>query len=80
MCVEVLVSQLNLYVTNELKAQLQAAAEKEGKTISSFVVEIIKSRFMENDANGNYFSKFFGVWEGPVPDIERPLPQKRDKL
>lgn len=73
-------SQLNLYVTEELKAKLQAAAEKDGKTVSSFVVEIIRARFPEGEAKSNYFSQFFGAWEGPIPEIERSAPEERDAL
>ncbi len=73
-------SQLNFYVPEEIEKQIRAAAKKEGKTISSFLAALIKSHFPKKKPRKDVFSKFYGVWEGEFPEIERMPPQKRDEL
>jgi hypothetical protein len=73
-------SQLNFYVPDEIEEQIRVAAKKEGKTLSAFIAELVKRHFPENHAQENYFSQFFGAWEGDLTEVERPLPQKRDEL
>ena len=72
-------SQLNIYITNDMEKQIRAAAKKEGKTISSFVSDLIKRHFPESKGQKNYFSRFFGKWEGELPEVKRALPQQRDE-
>ena len=73
-------SQLNLYVPDEVEEQIRKAAKAEGKTISAFLADIIKSHFPPKQSQKDYFSKFFGKWEGSFPEIARPASQERDKL
>lgn len=73
-------SQLNIYVPDEVEERIRAQASKEGKTISGLLAEIVKSRFSEKKSQTNYFSKFFGTWEGEFPEIERGSTTERDEL
>lgn len=38
-------SQLNFYVPTEIEEQIREAAQKNGKPISSFLAELVKSHF-----------------------------------
>jgi hypothetical protein len=73
-------AQLNFYVPEEIEDQIRVAAQKEGKTLSSFLAELVKRHFPEKKPPQNYFSDFFGSWEGEFPEVERALPQVRDEL
>lgn len=72
-------SQLNFYVPEEVEEQIRDAATKEGKSLSSFLAELVKSHFPSKKSQQNYFSKL-GTWVGDFPEIERRPPQKRDDL
>lgn len=72
-------SQLNIYVPDEVEKQIRTAAKKEGKTISSFLAELIRSHFLAKKQK-DYFSQFFGEAGSKIPEVKRPLPKKRDEL
>lgn len=73
-------SQLNFYVPDEIEEQVKKAAKKEGKSISAFLSELVKSRFKPKKWPENFFSKLAGGWKGDFPKIDRPKPQERDNL
>lgn len=73
-------SQLNFYVPDDVEEQIRSAAQKEGKSISMFISDIIKSKFASKSWPKDFFTKVVGQWEGEFPTIERNLPQERDEL
>lgn len=73
-------SQLNFYVPDELEEQIKKAAKKEGKSISAFLADLVKSKFKPKKWSDGFFSEIAGGWNGNFPEVERPKPQKRDPL
>ena len=70
----------NIYVPDDIEERIRAQASKEGKTISGLLAEIIKSRFAVKKSQTNYFSQFFGTWEGEFAEVDRALTTERDDL
>jgi hypothetical protein len=73
-------AQLNFYVPEEVEARIRTAAQQEGKSLSSFLAELVKKHLPEKKTQKNYFSEFFGNNEANFSEVERALPQKRDNL
>ena len=73
-------SQLNFYVPDDVEEQIKKAAKKEGKSISAFLSELVKSKFKPKTWSDDFFTELAGGWKGEFPEIERQKPQKRDKL
>lgn len=73
-------SQLNFYVPDEVEEQIKKAAKKEGKSISAFLADLVKSKFKPKTWSGSFFSELVGGWQGDFPEIKRPKPQVRDNL
>jgi hypothetical protein len=74
-----MMSQLNFYVPDDIEKKIRAAAQKEGKSISAYLAEIVRTHFPERESK-KYFSQFFGQWKGEFPEIKRKSPQTRDDL
>lgn len=72
-------SQLNFYVPDELEEQIRKAAQEQGKSISAFLADLIRARFSAQGWSEDFFAAL-GQWEGDFPEIERSLPQEREKL
>ena len=73
-------SQLNFYVPDEIEEQIKKAAKNEGKSISSFLADLVKSKFKPKAWSDDFFKTIVGGWNGEVPEINRPKPQGRDNL
>ena len=73
-------SQLNFYVPDEVEEQIRKAAQNEGKSISAFLAELVKSKFPSHQWSQDFFSSVFGQWDGDFPEIKRAPSQKRDEL
>lgn len=73
-------SQLNFYVPDEIEEQIKKAAKKEGKSISAFLSELVKSKFRPKTWSDNFFSELAGGWEGDFVEVDRDKPQDRDNL
>lgn len=73
-------SQLNFYVPDDIEEQIRSAAQREGKSISLYISDIIKSKLPSKSWSKEFFSGVVGKWEGEFPTIERPLPQEREEL
>ena len=73
-------SQLNFYVPDDLEAQIKKAAKSEGKSISAFLADLVKSKFKPKMWSENFFKNIAGGWSGDAPEINRPKPQSRDNL
>lgn len=73
-------SQLNIYVPNELENIIRQEAQNKGKTLSAYLAEIIKSHFKREKWNKNFFTQVVGGWQGSFPEIEKQLPEEREGL
>jgi hypothetical protein len=73
-------SQLNFYVPDEIEEQIKRAAKKEGKSISAFLSELVKSKFKPKTWSDGFFSELAGGWSGDFTEIDRAEPQGRDNL
>lgn len=73
-------SQLNIYVPEEIEKKIRKAAKNEGKSLSSFLTDLIRSKFTTNTWPKNFFSSVVGGWQGELTEITRPLPQEREEL
>lgn len=73
-------SQLNFYVPDDVEEMIRLAAKKEGKSISNFIAEIIKSRFESKSWPKDFFSNVVGQWDGDFPTIDRSQSKERDEL
>lgn len=70
-------AQLNVYVPDELEEKIKLVAQQEGKSVSSFLADLVREKFAPKVWKKD-FLKTLGKWEGDTPDIERPISQKRD--
>lgn len=73
-------SQLNIYVPDEIEKQIRKAAKNERKSLSSFLTDLIKSKFTTNTWSKKFFSSVVGGWEGEFTEVKRTLPQEREEL
>ena len=69
-----------IYVSDEIEQKILDAAMKEGKSISNFIADLVCAKFSEDRNQNDYFSQFFGTWEGDFPNVKRGDPQGREKL
>jgi hypothetical protein len=70
-------SQLNFYVPTELEEQIREAAQKNGKPISSFLAELIKSHFPSNQGwPKGFFETMAGSLGDDFPDDIEDLPPR----
>lgn len=72
-------AQLNVYVPDELEEKIRSLAQQEGKSVSSFLMELVREKFAPKEWKKE-FLKVLGGWEGEFPEIERKSSQKRDEL
>lgn len=63
-------SQLNIYVPNEIEEFIRQKAKSKGKTLSAYLAEIIKAHFKKDKWNKDIFSKVVGGWKGSYPNIK----------
>lgn len=73
-------SQLNIYVPNEVEEVIRKEAKNKGKTISNYLAEIIKGHFKKDRWDKNFFTQVVGKWQGAFPKIERQVPEEREGL
>jgi hypothetical protein len=73
-------SQLNFYVPDDVEKEIRLAAQNEGKSISAFLAELVKSKFPSQQWSQEFFTTVFGQWSGEFPEINRALSQQRDDI
>jgi hypothetical protein len=73
-------SQLNFYVPDDVEEEIRKAAQKEGKSISAFLAELVKAKLPSQQWSQDFFSSVFGQWDGEFPVVKRAPPQERDEL
>ena len=67
--------QLNVYVPDDLEEKIKEEAKREGKSVSSFVLEAVKNR-IEPKSWSKEFLATFGSVSGDFPDDIKELPQQ----
>ncbi|MGK5086457.1 ribbon-helix-helix domain-containing protein [Bdellovibrionota bacterium FG-2] len=67
--------QLNIYAPDELEEKIKKEAQKEGKSVSAFVLEAVKNR-IEPKAWSQEFLATFGSVGADFPDDIEDLPQQ----
>lgn len=73
-------SQLNFYVPDDIEEQIRKAAQREGKSISAFLAELVKTKFPSAQWSDDFFSSVCGQWEGDFPEMKRLPAQNREEL
>jgi hypothetical protein len=74
-------AHLNIYVPDELAAELKSKAAKEGLSLSKFVVKQISpqpERELSNNGWGDYFERIKGILPADFEEPEDPLPEPID--
>jgi recombinational DNA repair protein (RecF pathway) len=73
-------SQLNIYVPDEVEKAIRSKAQNEGKSISAYLAELVKKQVHEDQWQTGFFTQVVGAWEGDLPEVPRELPEDRDNL
>lgn len=71
--------QLNVYVPDDLEEKIKKEAQREGKSVSAFVLEAVKDKVQPSEWSKEFLATF-GSWEGDIPEIKDLPPQKRPAL
>lgn len=71
--------QLNVYVPDQLEEEIKKEAQREGKSVSAFVLHAVKEKLHPTLWNEKFLATF-GAWEGEFPEIDDLPPQKRSGL
>ncbi|MBI2336025.1 MAG: hypothetical protein HYU97_04610 [Deltaproteobacteria bacterium] len=72
-------SQLNVYVPNELEKEIRRLAKRERQSLSRFLTEVLKNKIGQKKKwDKDFFTKVVGGWVGPFPKIEREIAEERD--
>ena len=71
------VSQVSIYIPDELERSLREAAEREKTSVSAYVTELIR-RAVKPDRWPESFLATFGSWEGSFDIPEEPPVEERD--
>ncbi len=72
MCYILAMSQLHLYLPDELTEKARRQAKAEGKSVSSYLARIVR-RELDSGWPDAFFEKVIGSWKGDP--LERPDPQ-----
>jgi plasmid stability protein len=70
-------SQLNVYVPDDLEAKVRKEAARRGLSVSAFVTELVRKEVSINEWPPGFF-ELAGSWVGDFPEIEDLPPQERD--
>jgi hypothetical protein len=69
--------QLHFYVPDKLAEKIKAKAEQEGKSVSSFLAELVKSKVSPGWPEG-YWEEVVGAW-GRIEEEERAAEEAAKK-
>lgn len=74
-------SQLNVYVPDQIEKQIRKKAKKLGKSISGFLTDILTKQVSpQNEWQKGFFTDVVGGWAGELSPPVRELPQDYDPL
>ena len=66
-------SQLNVYVRDDLAKEIRHQARQSGESISKFLSQLFRREIAKKkEWNKNFFTKIVGGWRGKFPQVERP--------
>ena len=71
--------QLNVYVPAELEQKIKIQAKREGKSVSAFVLEVVRSK-IEPECWSKEFLATFGSMKGCISEAKDLPLQKRSAL
>lgn len=74
-------SQVTIYLPDDVERELRAAAKKAGKSFSAYLTELATRR--KKPSGGGWSKAFkatFGTWEGEFPEPAELPPEDRDPL
>ena len=71
-------AQLNFYVPAAVEKGIRQQAKARGKSISSYLAEVMKKQIRQDRWQKDFFRKVVAGWQGDFPKIERSLPEARD--
>lgn len=72
--------QLNVYVPESLERRIRKEAKHSRKSVSAFVMDLVKEKVDRGGWRPDFFSKIVGGWKGDFPEIDRPAPEEREGL
>ncbi len=70
--------QLNVYVPDDLEEKIKKEAQREGKSVSSFVLEAVKNKIEPKRWSKEFLATFGSVSDDFPDDIKDLPPQERD--
>jgi predicted CopG family antitoxin len=73
-------SQVTIYLPDELERELRAAAKKAGKSFSAYIAELASRRKKPGRGWPKAFKATFGAWEGEFEEPPELDPEEREGL
>jgi len=73
-------SQVTIYLPDELEKELRAGARKAGKSLSAYVAELAKKKKERPSKWSREFLATFGSWDGGFKEPPELEFEKRDEL
>lgn len=74
-------SQLNVYVPDDLEQEIRKRAKQEKESLSKYLANFLRREIQrKKDWDPEFFTKIVGGWEGSFPLIERHPPEEREDL
>jgi hypothetical protein len=79
---EVIMPHINVYIPAEVVKKARLLSQENGKSLSSFLTDLLKERcgVKQRTWPKHFFTHIMGSWKGEFPEIEDPLPEKRESL
>lgn len=68
-------AQLNVYVPDDLEEKIKGEAKREGKSVSAFVLEAVRSKITPKGWSKEFLATF-GAASSDFPDDIEELPQQ----
>lgn len=74
-------AHINVYVPNDLAAEMYKEARRAKTSLSQFLVGLFRRRVEQGKGwKKNFFTKVIGGWHGHFPSIERDPPEERTRI
>lgn len=73
-------SQVTIYLPDELERELRAAAKKAGKSFSAYLAELASRKKKAGGGWPKAFRATFGGWEGELEEPPELEPEEREAL
>lgn len=72
-------AQLNFYVPQDLEKKIREQARSKGKSVSSYLADIVKIEIKHQKWQKDFFKIIVGGWKDDFPKIDRPPPESSDR-